>query len=259
MADTSTGSRKPVLARGAQAVGIAIGALVLAAGSVAVFLTDNEVGAAALVTVGAAIAALSTFANRIGAFEAAGLRFELAQQASEVREEAEQARASGDVVRAQQLERQAQDLLIAASAVGSRYEQIRTTQPSGWERTSRLEEVLREARALDTDVLRAADVAGIFASGAPGDRVAALALIERNPRLVTADVLVDAIVHSQSSFEQYHALVAAESALDHLSTTERERLREAVVSVLSGSLGDRSSDRRTVARRLLERMTPAGG
>jgi hypothetical protein len=31
------------------------------------------------------------------------------------------------------------------------------------------------------------------------------------------------------------------------------------VLVLSGSLGDRSSDRRTVARRLLERMTPANG
>ena len=148
---------------------------------------------------------------------------------------------------------------MAASAVGSRYEQIRTTQPASWDRTSRLEEVLREARALDTGVLTAADVAGIFASGAAGDRVAALALIQRDPRLVTADVLVDAIVHSQSSFEQYHALVAAESALDHLSTTERERLRQAVAAVLSGSLGDRSSDRRTVARRLLEKLTPANG
>jgi hypothetical protein len=122
-----------------------------------------------------------------------------------------------------------------------------------------MEGVLREARAIDTDGLAASDVAGIFSSGSDGNRMVALALIERSPGLAPADVLVDAILRSRSTFEQYHGLVAAESALDHLSDEERRRVRDAVESVLAGPLGEKSSDRRTVARRIVERLTAGGG
>lgn len=133
--------------------------------------------------------------------------------------------------------------------------ELRTTEPSGWDRTSRMEAMLREARALDTEPLAASDVADIFATGSDGNRIVALALVEGNPRLATAEVLVDAILESRSTFEQYHALVAAEHALDHLSADDRTRVREAVESVLAGPLGGRSSDRRTVARRILKSPT----
>lgn len=251
---SQSGVSGPVLTTSVRVGGVAAGLLVLVAGGVAVFRTDNELGSTALVAAGVVLASLSVFGNRIEAVEAAGVRLELERQASRARQQAVRARAAGELDRAEELEWRAQSLLAAASAVGSRYERLRTTEPSGWDRTSRLEEVLREARALDTDVLSASNVAGIFAAGSDGNRIAALALVEGDPRLATAEVLVDAIVRSRSTFEQYHALVAAEGALDQLSAADRARVREAVESVLAGPLGDTSSDRRTVARRVLGRL-----
>lgn len=260
MVDSATSDGfEPVLSRPVRIAGIAVGLLALTAGAVAVFGTDNEVGSAALLTAGVAIAGLAVFGNRIEAFEAAGVRLELVRQARDARQEAEQARAAGEPDRAELLERRAQSLLVAASGVGSRYEQLRTTEPSGWDRTARMEQLLREARALDTEILTASQVAGIFASGSDGDRVTALALIERNPRLATADVLVDAITNSRSAFEQYHALVAADRALDSLLDEERMRIRDAVESLLAGPIGQKTSDRRTAAQRILKRFTTAEG
>jgi hypothetical protein len=259
MSESVSGAPGPALTLPARVAGVVVGLLTLVAGGVAVFRTDNELGSTALVTAGVVIAGLGVFGNRIEAVEAAGVRLELQRQARRAREQAEQARATGEVDRAEELERHAQSLLAAASAVGSRYERLRTTEPAGWQRTSRMEGVLREARAIDTEGLAASDVAGIFSSGSDGNRIVALALVERRPALATADLLVDAIVHSRSTFEQYHALVAAESSLDHLSAEERRRVLAAVESVLAGPLGEKSSDRRTVARRLLERLTAGSG
>ncbi|SKB07536.1 hypothetical protein [Aeromicrobium choanae] len=247
----------PVLTRSARVGGVVFGVLVLVAGGVAVFLTDNELGSTALVAAGVAICALSVFGNRLEAIEAAGIRFELERRARSVRQQAARARAAGDAEQAQQLERRAEGLLAAASLVGSRYERLRETEPAGWDRTSRMEGILRDARALDTDALSAADVARIFADGSDGDRIAALALIEADPRLASADVLADAIGDSRSTFEQYHALVATERALEHLSSTNRVRLGAAVETLLAGPVGERTSDRRTVARRILEELRPA--
>ena len=248
-----------MLTRPARIAGVAVGFLTLICGGVAVFWTGNELGSTALVAAGVVIAGLAMFGNRIEVVEAAGVRFELERQARSARQQAERARAAGEINRAEELERRAQSLLAAASAVGSRYEQLRTTEPSGWDRTTRMEGVLRDARALNTKALTASDVAGIFATGTDGNRIAALAFVEGNPQLASADVLVDAIVNSRSAFEQYHALVAAEHALNHLSAEDRTQMREAVESVLAGPLGDKASDRRTVARRILESLTPLNG
>lgn len=250
---------KPVLSRSTRIAGIVGGLALLVAGGVAVFTTDNEVGSAALVTAGVAVAGLAAFGNHIAAFEAAGLRLELVEQARDAREQAKLARAAGQADRAEALEHRAETLLAAASGVGSRYERLRTAEPSGWDRTVRMEGLLREARALDTEILSASQVAGIFASGGDGDRITALALIERNPRLASAPLLVDAITDSRSSFEQYHALVATDGALDRLPAEDRARVRQAVESVLAGPLGEKTSDRRTLARRILERLTTTDG
>lgn len=239
-----------MLTRSVRIGGVTFGVLVLMAGGVAVFLTDNELGSTALVAAGVAICALSVFANRIEAVEAAGVRFELERRARSVRQKARPARAASGADQAEQLERRAEGLMAAAAMVGSRYEQLRETEPSGWDRTSRMEGILREARALDTDPLSAEDVARIFAGGSDGDRITALALVEANPRLAQVDFLIDAISNSRSSFEQYHALVATERALEHLSVEDRERVRAAVEALLAGPLGERSSDRRTAARRV---------
>lgn len=249
----------PVLTRPARITGVVLGLLTLITGGVAVFLTDNELGSTALVAAGVVIVGLAVLGNRIEAVEAAGVRLELERQARQTREQAEKARAAGESGRAQELERRALDLLVAANSLGSRYERLRSTEQSGWARTSQLEGVLREARALDTDAFTATDIAGVYWNGSDGNRVTALALIESDPRLASVDVLVNAIVDSRSAFEQYHALVATERALDHLSAEDRSRVRETVETLLAGPLGEKSSDRRTVARRIMERLSPTGG
>lgn len=258
MVDAPTQVVAPVLTRAARVVGVVIGLLTLVSGAIAVFGTDNEVGSAALVTAGVAILGLAVFGNRLRAFEVAGVRLELIRQAEDAQLEAAAARASGELDRAEQLENHAQSLLMAASAVGSRYEHLRATEQPGWNRTSRMETLLRDARDLDTERLTATDVARIFDTGTDGNRIAALALIERSPRLATGSVLVDGILRSRSAFEQYHALVAAERALDHLAADDRSRVGEAVEAVLAGPLGESSSDRRTVARRIAARLAPGG-
>lgn len=244
----------PVLPTWARLTGVALGLVVLVAGGVAVFMTDNELGSTGLVAAGVAIAGLSVFGNRIQALEAGGVRVELERQAATARREARRARAEGEPERAHALERKAEGLLAAATLVGERYEDLVSTEPSGWNRTSRMEGLLREARALDTDVLGPDDVASIFASGTDGSRIAALALAEADPRLTTADLLIDAIRDSRSSFEQYHGLVAAEKALSHLDPQDRAHLAATIEAVLAGPLGERSSDRRTVARRILDEL-----
>lgn len=259
MSESSADASVLVHTRRERIAGVAVGALVLIAGCVAVFRTSNELGSTALVGAGVVIAGLAVFGDRVKAVEAAGIRFELERRARHARQQAKRALAAGETDRAEELERQAESLLAAASAVGSRYEQLRTTEPSSWDRTSRLEGMLREARALDTKILEASDVARIFATGTEGNRIAALAFIEGNPRLATTEVLVDGIVDSRSAFEQYHALVAAEHAINHLSTQDRTRVRTAVQSVLAGPLGEKSSDRRSVARRLVEMLTAVNG
>jgi hypothetical protein len=163
--------------------------------------------------------------------------------------------AAGDVHRAEELELRAQRLLAAAGSVATRYELLRTTEPSGWDRTSRLEEVMRAGRALDAEVLTPRQVTDLFSTGSDGNRMVAIALVQAAPRLATAEVLVEAIADTRSSFEQYQALVAAERSVGDLSEPDRARVREAVESLLAGPLGQRSSDRRTVARRLLETLS----
>jgi len=140
---------------------IVLGFLVLRVGGAAVFRTDNELGSAALVAAGVVIAGLAVFGNRIEAVEAAGIRFELERRARSARQQAQQARAAGETERAREFERRAESLLAAASLVGSRYEQLRASEPSSWDRTSKMEDVLRDARALDTNALTTADVARI--------------------------------------------------------------------------------------------------
>jgi hypothetical protein len=242
----------PVLPPWARAAGVSVGFVVLVVGGVAVFMTDNELGSTALVAAGVAIAGLSVFGNRIEAVQAGGVRVELERQARTARLQAERARAAGRPDRAEELERKAEGLLAAATMVGSKYEDLVATEPSGWDRTSRMEGLLREARALDTEVLGPTDVSQIFATGTDGSRIAALALVEADPRLATAELLVDAITDSRSAFEQYHGLLAAERALRHLAAGERSRVRAAVEVALNGPLGERSSDRRTLARRIVD-------
>lgn len=252
MVEIARSAAVPPLGKRSRATSMTTGSIALLVGGVAVFTTDNELGSTALVAAGVALIGLALLGNRLKTVEAAGVRLELERQAIEAWAEARDARASGDVDRAEKLEQRADQLLTVAEDVGRRYEHLRKSQPPSWARTSRMEDLLRDARALDVRSLTSEDVERIFRTGTDGNRVVAIALIEEAPRLAAATVLVDAIVRNRSAFEQYHALSAAERALDLLPAEERTKVMNAVRSVLHGPLADVASDRGKVARRILE-------
>ncbi|TCI95900.1 hypothetical protein [Aeromicrobium sp. IC_218] len=252
MSEESTARDAPLWRRPYLLAALVFGLGCVVAGGVAVFVTDNELGSASLVAAGVAVAGFGVFGDRVRSVEAGGVKLGLEQRAEQDFVAAAQARATGDVERAARLERRAAMLRTTAAAVGTRYEHLRASQPSGWDRTKQLEAVMQSARDMDTSALSPADVEDVFDTGGEGNRVVALALIERDPRLATLEVLKQATVHSRSSFEQYHGLSAAEAALPFLSPDDRLRLRRAVEALLIGPLGDSSSDRRTVARRILD-------
>lgn len=185
----------PAVPHAGRIAAVVVGLVVLAVGAVAVFVTDNELGATAPVAAGVAIAGLAVFAHRIRSVEAGGVRVELERQAHGVRQPARRARAAGDVEQAEELEGRAQNLMAAASLVGSRYERLRADEPAGWDRTSRMEGILRDARALDTEGLSAADVQRILETGTGGNRIAAELGERSSDRRTLARRLLDELRH----------------------------------------------------------------
>ncbi|CUR57388.1 putative Flagellar associated protein [metagenome] len=248
---------RPVITSGWQGVAVTIGFAVLVVGAIAVFTTDNAVGSAALVTSGLLISTLAVFANHISAIEGAGVKLSMRERAGEALANSRAAAANGDVEQADADRREAERLLLASGAVASRYEALRLTQPSGWDRTSRFEDLMRVGREQSAGLTQPHLVSELFATGTDGNRVYALALIQGNPVLAEAEPLAEAIVRPRSAFEQYQALVAAQRSVDLLADPGRDQVLSAVQEVLAGPLGQSSSDRRTVARHILEKSGSA--
>ncbi len=244
---------KPVITSGWQGFAVTIGFAVLVLGAVAVFTTDNAAGSAALVTSGLLIGTLSVFANHISAIEGAGVKLSMRERAGEALAHSRTAAANGDVEQADADRREAERLLLASGAVASRYEALRLTQPSGWDRTSRFEDLMRVGREQSAGLSQPQLVTELFATGTDGNRVYALALIQGNPTLAEPEPLVEGITRPRSAFEQYQALVAAQRSLDLLPESGRDEITAAVQDVLAGPLGQTSSDRRTVAHHILEK------
>ena len=138
MSESSPPASTPVLARPARIAGVAVGALTLVTGAVAVFRTDNALGSTALVAAGVVIAGLAVFGNRIEAVEAAGIRVELERQARSALQEADRARAAGELERAEELEHRARSLVGRhgpwgpATSSCARASRRAGTAPPGW-------------------------------------------------------------------------------------------------------------------------------
>jgi hypothetical protein len=150
---------------------------------------------------------------------------------------------------------EAESLLQAARSAASKYETIRRTQGSSWERTERLDELIRhESRALSGIYGSPEAVRGLFASGDEGNRIVAIAMMSTNPSLADPTTIAEAIASSRSAFEQYYALRAAEAlAIRRPQGPGLEAVRNAVRTVLSsGELSAPNSDRGNVARHVLQ-------
>ena len=118
----------------------------------------------------------------------------------------------------------------ALNAIARRYEEIRRTQPSGHDRTIAMTRCVNEARVrAKADAAAARDRAmRLLTSGADGDRIVGLALIEEAPDAAAIEHVLPRFTGSASSFEAYQALVAVMRLAPLLSSEQR---REATAAI----------------------------
>jgi hypothetical protein len=224
-----------------------LGALLVGTGIAAVFLTDSDGGAAALLAVGTLLFVLGAAGDRLESIRFGDLEMVLRRKSSE-------AASRGDLEAANALERAADTLARRAGKTARSYQSLRGNLPSGSERTSRMDAIVKEARgdahAPDLDQQH---VLSLLWTGSEGARVWALAVLQERPELATVRAILEAVLRPDHMFDQYYALLLAEKYTNLPTTGEwdRRRLTRAVrFQYRSGQLGqDRDSLR--VARRVL--------
>jgi hypothetical protein len=208
--------KSSVLAPVIRAAAGALGVAVFAAGVLAVFVTENGTGAAALLAIGAAFMVIAVLGDRIQSVELGGVNLTIRDLARQTYALAQEAEHRGDDESAARLRTVASDL----EALARGYRRLRGSMRAGHERTRALEHVMTEARRLaECDALGVAHVVTWFEEGTPEARITALGLMQGNPRLRDFEAAVDAIDDSRSAFEQYHGLRLAEMMVSELTAT----------------------------------------
>ena len=247
----------PTSVRWALALG---GAGSAVAGGIAVFATENGAGSAALVAAGGLAVLVSVFANRVTAFEGGGLKMQLDAVASTL-EAARQADADGQPEVAASLRDDARLLMGLTRPLATRYEEVRRSQPSGWDRVAHLEGLVRQAADLARqESWTVSAVEALYDVGEEGSRVMALAMMAAVPSLATHRVTQEAVASPRSAFEQYHALRVAEAlAVDRPHDPRTAAMAKVIRDELTrGAFGAERSDRANLAERVLS-MIPGQG
>jgi hypothetical protein len=225
-----------------------LGVAIFATGVVAVFTTENGPGAAALLAIGAAFAAVAALDDRIESLQLAGVNLTLREIARQTFARADEAERRGDEAAADQLR-------VAASALQAlarEYRRIRGSMKAGDRRTTVLEDVLNRTRALtDSGAFNANDVAEWFDHGTPEARITALALMQADPELRDFSAAVTAISRPASAFEQWHGLRLAELMYDDLTYGQRVELTDVLERVRPRLPSDHDRGRHDLAGRLL--------
>lgn len=232
-------------------VDVAVAALsvgLIALGTVGVFETDNGAGVAALLASGTVMLMVVALGERIETLRWGDVELTL-------RRKADEAAAAGDTQLERELRAAADALEHRAAPVAASYEAVRGAMGSGPERTRAMEaEIARAREDAISEQFDPAELARLFRDGREGERVYVLGVLQARPELATADLVLAAIRGPRSPFEQYHSLVLAERALEHLSEAERAAVTSAVGRAAESWRFKRHSDRAAVAQRILERV-----
>jgi hypothetical protein len=225
-------TRRQKVAGGALAL---LGLGLAAAGVVAVFTTESDAGAAALLTVGALIVLFVSMGDRLESLRYGG--FEIA-----LRRKAEEFAGRGDFKTANLLKEAANALDERVTKVARSYEHARASMPAGDERTALMTRIINEAKRDAFEAgLDKEEVLSRLWTGSEGARVWALAVLEARPELATTRAVIDAVQRPDQMFDQFHALVLAERFISAPGTPRwtRERVVAAVKAHRdSGALGN---------------------
>jgi hypothetical protein len=204
----------------------ALGGGLLGIGVVAVFVSSNDVGSAALLAAGAALVVIGYAGDRIRRFKAGSFEVELLVPAILARV-AEAAKKSGNLELGEQLDAEAAEALARLGSFAESYDRIRASRPAGPRRTSMLDEQWEQAR-LDNlgRALTAEQVSELFRKGGDGQRRAALRAMYDDPTRFEFNDVVEAIQDSKSGDEQYRALYVMRKHVDRLNDDQKSRLLE---------------------------------
>jgi hypothetical protein len=231
---------------------VMLGLGLAATGVAAVFTTESDTGAAALLAVGTVLVLFTAVGDRLESLRYGDLELVLRRRANE-------AAKRGDVEEARALERAADTVGKRAARLAHSYKNVRGSMPAGLQRTALMERIISEARndahAPDLDE---EEVLKLLWTGSEGARVWALGVLQERPELATTRAVLEAVQRPDQMFDQYHALVLAERvvSLPATRTWARERITAAVQEQLeSGALGDHH-DAIEAAKRVLEQIPP---
>ena len=224
-----------------------LGAGAFGAGAAAVFVTDNETGAAALLLAGTVLVVLGGFGHRLKALRYKDLAFELY-------EEAHAAAQRGDVARARVLSHAADLVSGRAAQTADSYASLRASVPAGDERMIEMTKIfiraVDEADGLEID---REDVLRRLWCGSEGQRIWALGVLTRRPQLATTRAVLEAIQRPDDMFDLYHALRLAYTML-HLEQTQmwhQERIQRTVRELKKNNVFGTDSDCLAVADEIL--------
>lgn len=236
------------------------------AGVAAVFHTENEVGSAALITVGVyfLLAAnlghyprlkfgdneIDPTARRLAreairsSSQAAAEATDAKEEATSAKEEAVEAKEGlGVAVRRSEIELTGDDHRLPGldpqiRELAGRYNTLRYTMPSGNPRTAKLTDVVQEMIARFRE-LGSAEAGALLSSGDRGVRLAGAAAAYAEPRRELAPMLTRVAVTTDRPFNEFWTLQALrrliEESPDALSEREIEQLRARLGVVPPGS------------------------
>lgn len=111
--------------------------------------------------------------------------------------------------------------------LAQRYEDKRRELEPGWARTVEMTHVVDEATAI-AEELDVTSFAEELWGESEGGRVVALGLLQANPSPQYFDLMLDSVMESESTFEQYLALQVLRRAASQLDREQAVRLRSAI-------------------------------
>jgi hypothetical protein len=162
-----------------------------------------------------------------------------------------------DRERLQKLRKDLEARLATLLEIGAKYEELRSEEAPSRMRTIEFTQMIAEARerARDTDVT-AEEARELFKQHSHGARftVIALAQEKQNPELLP--LVIEAIGHSESAFEQHEALQAAYLMLPKLSEGQKQQLVDVIRDQRSGGpnkyIVPENRDRWALSSRILD-------
>jgi formylglycine-generating enzyme required for sulfatase activity len=152
-------------------------------------------------------------------------------------------------------DRTPENCLQEMALLGKEYERIRKSMSPGDPRTMLMTALVVRAQQLAPARGAARLAEQLFIEGTDGSRIAGVALARVEPQRGHVEIVLEAIGHSRSAFEQFHALRLGESIFAQLDATAKERVQAVINGQLHATITPRDPSRWMLAQQILGAVT----